>query len=162
MWQNKKYGYGVLAKSILYEVLYAYFSDAGATLGKSAGYGKLMPAKVFLDEQYMTDIPVCELAQMCNMSETHFRRLFSRLFGCSPTDYRLNKRLLKAKDLLISGAFSISETAFAVGFEDANYFSRVFKSRLGVSPAVFKRNNSHAEDAGVLIIGNNTEKRILL
>lgn len=162
VWQNKKYGYGILAKSILYEVLYTYFTDAGNTLGKNAGYGMLMPAKAFLDEQYMADTSVSELAEMCSVSETHFRRLFSRLFGCSPTEYRLKKRLLKAKDMLLSGDFTVSETAFAVGFEDANYFSRIFKARTGISPVSLRNNKSDVEDNGILILGNTAEKRIKL
>ena len=134
VWYNKKYGYNVLAKSLIYEILYTYFSDAANFISRTDYYGKILPAKTYLDEQYMSNISVSELASMCNLSETHFRRLFVKLFGLSPTDYKLNKRILKAKDLLLSGDFSVSETAAAVGFEDANYFSRIFKKHTGITP----------------------------
>ena len=134
VWYNKKYGYNVLAKSLIYEILYTYFSDAANFISRTDDYGKILPAKTYLDEQYMSNISVSELASMCNLSETHFRRLFVKLFGLSPTDYKLNKRILKAKDLLLSGDFSVSETAAAVGFEDANYFSRIFKKHTGITP----------------------------
>ena len=139
VWYNKKYGYNVLAKSLIYEILYTYFSDAANFISRTDDYGKILPAKTYLDEQYMSNISVSELASMCNLSETHFRRLFVKLFGLSPTDYKLNKRILKAKDLLLSGDFSVSETAAAVGFEDANYFSRIFKKHTGITPGAIQK-----------------------
>ena len=139
VWQSKKYGYNVLAKSLIYEILYTYFSDADGFISRTDDYSKILPAKTYLDEQYMSNISVSELASSCNLSETHFRRLFVKLFGLSPTDYKLNKRILKAKDLLLSGDFSVSETATAVGFEDANYFSRIFKKHTGVTPGSLQK-----------------------
>ena len=139
VWQSKSGGYAVLAKSVLYEILYLYFTDAGRGNSSRSDYQKILPAKVLLDERYTENTPVGELAALCRLSETHFRRLFVRLFGCSPVDYRLNKRILKAKDLLLSGEYSVARTAAAVGFEDANYFSRVFRAHTGVTPSdVFK------------------------
>ena len=48
-------------------------------------------------------------------------------------------KVMEAKDLLMSGSCGIAETAEAVGFEDANYFSRVFKKHTGQSPSAFVR-----------------------
>ena len=152
VWYNKKYGYNVLAKSLIYEILYTYFSDAANFISRTDDYGKILPAKTYLDEQYMTNISVSGLASMCNLSETHFRRLFVKLFGLSPTDYKLNKRILKAKDLLLSGDFSVSETAAAVGFEDANYFSRIFKKHTGISPGTVAKSG----------MKSNTDEKIII
>ena len=71
------------------------------------------------------------------MSETHFRRMFAKLFAVPPTEYRLRKRILRAKDLLLSGQYTISEAARQVGFSDPNYFARIFKLKEGVSPSEF-------------------------
>lgn len=135
VWQTKPYGYVVLAKSVLYELLYLYFTDAEQAGSSGSDYNKILPAKALLDEKYTQNIPVKALAAMCHLSETHFRRLFVRLFGYSPVDYRLNKRILKAKDLLLSGEYTVAQTAAAVGFEDANYFSRVFRAHTGMAPS---------------------------
>lgn len=139
VWQGKKSGYRVMAKSIAYELLYLYFTDAGRTHRDKEEYNKLLPAKRLLDEGYTGSESVSELAELCSMSETSFRRSFTRVFAMPPTEYRMNKRILRAKDLLLSGQYSISEIASEVGFSDPNYFTRVFRLREGVSPSEFIR-----------------------
>lgn len=142
VWQAKNTGYGVLAKSVLYEILYTYFTDAGRVNSSDRDYSKILPAKNILDSRCDSNISVAELAEACKLSQTHFRRLFVKLFGCSPSDYRLNKRILKAKDLLLSGEYSVSDTAREVGFDDASYFSRLFHQRTGYSPSEFLKQDT--------------------
>lgn len=137
IWQNKRNGYRVMAKSIIYELLYLYFNDAVRSYRNKDDYNKLLPARKTLDSAYNEDLSVAELASLCSMSETHFRRLFAKLFGMPPTEYRLGKRMLRAKDLLLSGQYSVAETARAVGFQDPNYFTRVFRTHVGISPSEF-------------------------
>lgn len=135
VWQNKPYGYAVLARSILYELLYVYFADAVRRTSSGDDYRKILPAKNFLDTHDTENPSIQELAAMCRLSETHFRRLFSRLFGCPPNKYRLQKRLQKAKDLLLSGEYTVAAAAAATGFADANYFGRVFRTHIGCPPS---------------------------
>lgn len=138
LWESKSRGYQVMAKSLVYELTYKYF----ILLGKkyhSEEYRKIKPAKRLLDEQFTKNIPIAHLADLCGFSETHFRRLFTKTFQCSPTEYRLNKRILQAKDFLLMEEMSVSEIARAVGFEDANYFSRIFKTYTGVAPSEYAR-----------------------
>ena len=54
----------------------------------------------------------------------------------------MNKRILKAKDLLLSGEYSVSDTAREVGFDDASYFSRLFRQRTGYSPSEFLKQDT--------------------
>lgn len=140
IWKTKKRGYRVLSKSIVYEIVYRYFILLGKKFHSDA-YEKIKPAKNLLDEQYTKNIPVSDLASLCGFSETHFRRLFTNVLHCSPTEYRLNKCILQAKDLLITEELSVSEVANLVGFEDANYFSRIFKSYTGTSPSLYAKSN---------------------
>lgn len=139
VWQGKLSGYRVMAKSVLYELLTLYLNDAGHTLRSKSEYTRLFPALHLLDTAYTEDQTVAELAELCTMSETHFRRLFLRLTGVSPTEYRLHKRILRAKDLLTSGQFSISEISRETGFSDPSYFSRVFRAQTGMSPGEFRK-----------------------
>lgn len=138
IWEKKKRGYRVLAKAIVYELVYRYFILLGRKFHDD-NYMKILPAKRLLDEEYNRNIPVSELAQLCGFSQTHFRRLFTEVLHSSPTEYRLNKRILHAKDFLLTGEYSISEVAALVGFEDANYFSRVFKAYTNMSPSEYIR-----------------------
>lgn len=48
-------------------------------------------------------------------------------------------RIEKAKVLLSVGEYSVTETAFGCGFNDSNYFSTVFRKRVGVSPREYRR-----------------------
>lgn len=137
VWLSKGNGYRVMAKAIIYELLYLYFTDARRSCRDKAEYARLLPARRELDARYAENIDIPELAALCEMSETNFRRLFTRLFGMPPTEYRLNKRILRAKDLLLSGQYSVKETAREVGFHDANYFTRVFREKVGMSPSEF-------------------------
>lgn len=140
IWQKKTFGYRILAKAALYEALRLYFAEAALrTLGSDRDYGVLLPAKKMLDEDYTEDIPVPVMAAACHLSETHFRRLFARFFGCSPVEYRQRQRVLRAKDILLSGSATVARTAELVGFEDANYFGRVFKRFTGMSPREYGR-----------------------
>lgn len=138
IWNRKNHGYRVMTKALVYEITYKYFKLLTKKYSNSE-YDKLKPAKRLLDEQYTKNIAISDLAAVCGFSETHFRRLFQKTFHCSPTEYRLNKRLLHAKELLLSGELTINEISTIVGFEDANYFSRIFKLHVGMPPSEYTK-----------------------
>ena len=139
IWQHKARGYRVMSKALVYELIYKYFLLLGNTNCHHSDYERIEPAKKLLDIHFTEDIPVSELAAVCGFSETHFRRLFVRLFHVSPTEYRMNKRILLAKDLLLINEYTISEIAHTIGFHDANYFSRIFKAHTGMSPTEYSQ-----------------------
>jgi transcriptional regulator GlxA family with amidase domain len=60
------------------------------------------------------------------------------LTGLSLSRYLRAMRLRKAQELLTDSGLNVSEVAYAVGFEDPKYFSRVFSEAFGVSPAAFR------------------------
>ena len=68
------------------------------------------------------------------MSVTHLRRSFKEKYGMPMLEYQLDVRMLRAKDMLLSGTYTVSEISEILGFDDANYFSRCFKKKNGVSP----------------------------
>lgn len=137
VWQTKTCGYRLLAKSFLYDLLYHYLIEAAQYVYHPNTYHKLIPAQELLDRSYVEEHSITELAELCGLSESHFRRLFSQLYGCSPVEYRKRKRLLHAKDLLLSGAYSISEVSHMAGFANQNYFARFFKKEMGMSPSEY-------------------------
>ena len=139
VWQAKRSGYLVMAKSILGELLYLYFTDAARSMRDADSYERLRPAKQALDKPGAAEYTIGELAEMCSLSETHFRRLFGTLFGMTPTEYRMNKRILRAKDLLLSGQYTVTEVARETGFSDPSYFAKVFRTHTGAAPRDFMR-----------------------
>ncbi|HRR09097.1 MAG TPA: helix-turn-helix domain-containing protein [Rhodothermales bacterium] len=80
---------------------------------------------------------VAELAQALNISPRQLQRKIQSLTGVSPVLFLRNYRLERAKHLLEQGAGSISEVAYAVGFNTPDYFAKVFKEQYGVQPSQY-------------------------
>jgi AraC-like DNA-binding protein len=96
-------------------------------------------AIVFLQKDFDKKIPISELAESFNLSDTHFRRLFRNYTGRSPREFVTSLRISKAKELLLQNK-RIKEIAKIVGYEDVFYFMRVFKTVTGLSPGRWQKN----------------------
>ena len=75
------------------------------------------------------------------LSEATLRRRMLARHGLAPKAYQLQLRLDHAKELLATGAMPVQAIATAVGFDDPYYFSRLFRSREGISPSRFRDEN---------------------
>jgi AraC-like DNA-binding protein len=80
---------------------------------------------------------VGELARLAGVSRSAFALRFREVMGVGPIEYLLNWRMARAKDELRQGARTVSEIAFAVGFQSVSAFSTAFKRRVGCSPGAF-------------------------
>lgn len=138
VWDAKGAGYRPLARATVTELLCAYLSLCRPTEECEAD-ARLAPARALLDTSFTEPLSLARLSALCGLSETHFRRLFSRTYGMSPAAYRTNRRLLRAQDMLTTRLYPVSEVAAACGFPDVNYFCRVFKKTVGISPGAFRR-----------------------
>ncbi|OCA68955.1 AraC family transcriptional regulator [Chryseobacterium artocarpi] len=79
------------------------------------------------------------IAKLAYVSKSNFFKMFRDELGISPNDFILQERINKAKELL-AYQNSIKETAFQTGFSDTNYFTRVFKQLVGVTPKNYQIN----------------------
>lgn len=79
------------------------------------------------------------LARIAGVSPAHLRNLCRAHLGVPPGEFRRNLRLQLAQKLLRSSYLEIGAVAAACGWEDANYFARLFRSRTGLSPRAFRR-----------------------
>jgi AraC family transcriptional regulator len=95
---------------------------------------KLMRAIEYIQDQLHTDLTVSAIARIVHMSPHHFALLFKQSTGQSPYRYVVEARAKKAKELLASGKFSISEIAYQVGFADQSHLTRHLKHLFGVTP----------------------------
>ena len=86
------------------------------------------------------DISVSDAADVSNISEVYFRKLFKKQFGVSPKTYIINARIKHAVNLIESGYYSLSEIAEMCGFEDYKYFSSQFHQIKGVPPSKYSYN----------------------
>ena len=134
-WRRKKEGYMFLCKSELYKILYIIKNNSTIPYAPNSKQALLQPAISYIHKHYTEgDISVEKLSKLCGFSYEYFRRLFHQSYGCSPVKYINGLKLKRAKELLESGLYSISETAFQSGFFELSYFSRFFKKNVGLSP----------------------------
>jgi AraC family transcriptional regulator len=95
---------------------------------------KLARAVEYIQDQLDTDLTVSGIAQAVGMSPYYFSRLFKESTGQSPYQYVVEARVRKAKELLTTGKFTISEAAYHVGFVDQSHLTRHFKRIFGLPP----------------------------
>lgn len=75
-----------------------------------------------------------ELAKICAVSVSTFQRLFLKNYGKAFSEYKSELKMIRAKELLSEGRYSMEEIAEALGFCDSSYFSKCFKRTFGISP----------------------------
>jgi AraC-like DNA-binding protein len=92
-----------------------------------------------MEREYARRWRLCDLSAEAHMSESNLLATFKEATGQSPIDYLIRLRIQRAAELLRAGSDSISEVAFAVGFEDSNYFSRQFRRTMQASPREYRR-----------------------
>lgn len=101
----------------------------------------LKPVLAYL-ETHLTDpeLTMDTLPALCGVSDSYLRRIFKKRYGITPSEYVTKERLnLACKQLISNENCSISQIAFAAGYRDALYFSRLFKKQMGVTPSDYRR-----------------------
>ena len=79
-----------------------------------------------------------EYAKIAGMSVSSFKRFFKQVFGDSPGQYIINKKLSIASLLLKKSTKSIQEIAYEIGFENPAHFTRMFNKKYKISPSKFR------------------------
>ncbi|RTE10615.1 response regulator [Paenibacillus whitsoniae] len=93
----------------------------------------------YIEQHYKGDCSIHDVAQHVHLSVSYFSNLFKKETGESYTNYLTKFRLEKAKILLSNTNMKISEIAEAVGYDDPNYFTTVFRNWVRCSPSEFRR-----------------------
>ena len=107
-------------------------------------YDKSNVVKIILeyfDNNYMNNISLDDMSRNMYLSSVYISKVFKEKTGESPINYLINLRLEKAKDLLISTESPVKAIAQSVGYNDAYYFSKLFKKYYGHSPCKFRSIN---------------------
>ena len=99
----------------------------------------IAPALRHIDEHYMDNFKMDELAALCKMSTSYFRRVFTETMGSGPLEYLNQKRISSACNLLRITNFSILEVCEAVGFCSLSSFNRHFSTIMGQPPTSWRR-----------------------
>jgi AraC-like DNA-binding protein len=92
----------------------------------------------FIRMNLKENISMKNLSEKACMSSTSFYRFFKRELGVSPIEFVLNEKIKCAKLLLKNPSIQINEVCYLSGFEDANYFIRLFKKHEGITPKQYQ------------------------
>ena len=93
----------------------------------------------FINEHYTENISINDLADLVNASESYITHVFKKMLNYSPMQYVMRRRIGKAQSLLIYTNLSLTEISARVGYDDSNYFSRIFKKVIGIPPNLYRK-----------------------
>lgn len=131
---------------------------SGKTKNDHYVYGQLgciAPAVAYIAENYMEDISIEKLSNICYISTSHFRRLFKQVLGWSPLDYIQIVRIDRACVLLYNCDYSITEIGLQVGYNSSSSFNRQFRRIHGISPSQWRQKLRSEENPTVTAYFNS-------
>lgn len=111
----------------------------GANAREALAPGVLRKVTHHVEDTLGGALRVEDLAALAGLSRSHFSRAFRAATGQSPQDFILARRLARARELLVATQQSLAAVASAAGFSSQSHMTTVFKNRLGVSPARYRR-----------------------
>lgn len=104
-------------------------------------YLKFREFEQLVEQHFRTEKSADAYAAMMHITAKHLNRINNAIAGKTTTDIITERVLLEAKRMLIYSESNLNEIAFALGYEDYAYFSRVFRKMEGVAPKEFKLKN---------------------
>jgi two component transcriptional regulator, araC family len=137
IWQARSQFYMIETKIVLNEIMLEVLKYCSNK--DSSSKGRITAAIEYINKNCSEKISIEELARLCAMSPSYFRKLFTEEMGMSPIKYRDVIRIDKAKSLLASELFNVTEVAEELGFCDIYHFSKEFKKYTGISPLEYKK-----------------------
>ncbi len=137
-WKQKHSGFEMKCKGELYNILYNLIQEYNLGYISKTKLSIIRPAVDYIHKNYTSELlNVSELSKMCNITPEYFRHIFKTNYGVSPIKYINSLKIQRAKELLESGLYRVSDTAELSGYSDISHFSREFKKATGVMPSQF-------------------------
>lgn len=98
---------------------------------------RVLNMRKHIDTHYIEKNCLRDAIMQSNLSERQFSKLFRNTFNTTPSRYIITRRVERAKQMLETNMFSVTNVAEKCGFSDVYYFSKVFKKETGVSPGKY-------------------------
>lgn len=99
----------------------------------------------FIEKNFAEEFSIEEIADKFYVHPSHLMRAFKKEKGVTISHFRNQKRTKEAKELLINSHLTLTDIALMVGFANSQYFSKVFKAEVGVTPKVFRKKSVEGE-----------------
>ena len=97
----------------------------------------VLRAQKYIEENFSENPSLLELSEKLYISPYHLSRIFKKELGMNISEYILNQKLECAKRLLTTGAYTVAQIAEMAGFGNRNYFHRIFKNNVGITPSEY-------------------------
>lgn len=122
---------------------YAFMMHLHDTLRKLPGprqsNNRLQNCLDIIHANYQSNLTLKQLSDICNLSPSYLTKIFKESFQVTPIQYLIRYRIEMACHMLLQNDLRIEDIALQTGFNSANYFSRIFKSVVGVSPKDYRK-----------------------
>ncbi|MCU0914119.1 MAG: helix-turn-helix domain-containing protein [Planctomycetes bacterium] len=102
---------------------------------------QLRPAIAYIDAHCDQPLTLAEIAKASHLSVSRLAHVFKEQMGVTPIDYLTSLRIERAKELLLGTDQSCTEICFQAGYNHQSYFTRTFKSLVGMTPRQFRTEN---------------------
>lgn len=99
----------------------------------------------YIKKHYDSNICLNKISKVAGYSKSHFMYRFKESIGSSFKEYLTHIRIINAKEILLKGNMTISEIAYAVGFNSLRQFERAFKEASGLSPTKYRKEHPHLQ-----------------
>lgn len=96
-------------------------------------------AIAYIEKHYTESITLEDIANQVGLTPQYFSTYFKEEMDCTLIDYITKLRIEKAKEIIRNSQMSVQEICFIVGYHDPNYFSRIFKKYVGLTPSKYKK-----------------------
>jgi len=135
VWVSRRDGYYFECMSLLYKI----FSEIQKqNYIPQKQYNTLKPAIEHIEKHFLDGkISLQQLADLCSVSLSYFKKLFFKKFGMPPSKYIIQLKINYACDLLRTDIYSVTEISEMCGYADIYFFSHQFKKYVGVPPQDF-------------------------
>ena len=136
--EQEKAGYQPLISGIIVHMLgLVYYKQLNQAYANSAIVDKINQARTLMRNSVEHPLPIEAIAKELGLGYSWFRRVFKQYTGMSPSQYQMQLRLIRAKEML-GRDMMVSEVAYAIGFDSVSQFSSFFKNKEGITPTEFK------------------------
>jgi transcriptional regulator GlxA family with amidase domain len=112
---------------------------AALTCNRQVRDAAITNAQTWIAEHYDHEAPVTAMAKTSGLGERSFKRRFAQATGMSPLEYVHTLRLEEAKHMLETSEQPVEAVANEVGYEDTSFFGRLFRRKVGLTPASYRK-----------------------
>lgn len=101
--------------------------------------------KKYIDSHFSMEFNLDDLSKIGYVNKYYLIHQFKKLYGITPIEYMIEKRITSAKDLLKNSNYSMQDISSIVGFNSQAYFNQVFKKKVGITPGKYRSSDAVTE-----------------